>query len=122
MRFGSDPGSPWFTVVGVVRDVSQGGARSATRLQTIVPYTQVPELAGGVSLVVKTNIPPEQVIRSLKDAVRAIDPDVTVARAAPMSTLVADSIAVPRFLAFIVGSFEIMDVVIASIGVYGMIS
>jgi putative ABC transport system permease protein len=122
MRFGSDPGSPWFTVVGVVRDVSQGGARSATRLQTFVPYTQVPELAGGVSLVVKTNIAPEQVIRSLKDAVRAIDPDVTVARAAPMSTLVADSIAVPRFLAFIVGAFAIMAVVIAAIGVYGLMS
>jgi predicted permease len=122
VHFGSDPAVPWFTVVGVVREVSQGGARSAPRIQAFVPYTQVPELGGGVSLVVKTRIAPERIVRSLKDAVRAIDPDVTVARAAPMASAVADSIAVPRFLAFIVGAFAIMAVAIAAIGVYGLMS
>ena len=120
MRF--DPAAPWFTVVGVIDDVKQGGARSAPRLQTFVPYTQVPELAGGMNLVVKTAIPPDQLIQPLTQAVRSVDPDVPLAQVAPLADRVSGSISEPRFLAFIVGLFAALAVILAAVGVYGLMS
>jgi len=117
---GGDP--PWRTVVGVVGDVKQQGARGATRLQTFAPYWQVPELRGGLNIVLETATAPEGLIQPLRVAVREIDPDIPVTGAAPMTDLVAQSIEEPRFLAFIVGLFAMLAVVVAAVGIYGLMS
>jgi putative ABC transport system permease protein len=122
IRFDARPDAPWFTVVGVIADVKQTGARGATRNQTFIPYWQVPELAGGMNLVVKTSIPPDRLVQPLQQAIRLVDPDVPLARPSTMVSIIGESIAEPRFLAFIVGLFAILAMIVASVGVYGLMS
>jgi putative ABC transport system permease protein len=105
IKFDVRPDARWFTIVGIVADVKQTGARAAPRLQTFLPYWQTPELAGGMTLVLKTATAPESLIAPLRAAIREIDPDVPVAGVTTMSALVADSLAESRFLALVVAVF-----------------
>ena len=83
MRFGGSPDAPWFTVVGVVADIKQGGARSAPRLQTFIPYWLFPERTGGPSLVLKTAVPTDAVVAPLRQAVTQVDPELPVSGITP---------------------------------------
>jgi putative ABC transport system permease protein len=118
MRF-SDNG-PWFTVVGIVGDVKGQGARAELRGQTYIPYWQLPE--PGVAIALKTFGDPEVLTAPLRHAVREIDPDMPVSNVATLSSLVADSIDEPRFLALLVGIFAGLALLLASIGIYGVLS
>jgi len=121
VKFGSLT-APWHTVVAVAGDVKQQGARAETRLQTFIPYWQLPELGGGLNIVLKTAASPEALIQPLRFAVREIDSDIPLTRAAPMRDLVAQSIEEPRFLASIVGLFAAVALIVAAVGVYGLMS
>jgi len=122
VRFSQDAQTPWFNIVGVVNDVKQTGARSAQRFQTFLPYWEVPELAGGLNLVLKTAVAPEQIVQPLRQAVRDVDPDVPVAAIETMDDLVSQSMDEPRSLASIVGLFACLAVIVAAVGVYGVIA
>ena len=122
VKYADDAEAPWFTIVGVAADVKQGGARSAPRLQTFIPYWHMPREAGATNVVLKTAGDPTQMIAPLRQAVRELDRDIPVANASPMTDLVADSIAEPRFLATIVGIFAALAALLAALGVYGVIA
>jgi putative ABC transport system permease protein len=118
MRFSDD--GPWFTIVGIVGDVKGQGARAELRGQTYIPYWQLPE--PGVAIALKTFGEPEVLTAPLRHAVREIDPDMPVSNVATLSSLVADSIDEPRFLALLVGIFAGLALLLASIGIYGVLS
>jgi putative ABC transport system permease protein len=122
IKFESRPDAPWFTIIGVVADVKQTGARAEPRLQTFLPYWQTPQLAGGMSLVLKTATSPESLVPALRSAIREIDPDIPVAGVTTMSALVADSLGESRFLAWLVTLFAGLAVLVAAVGVYGLLS
>jgi putative ABC transport system permease protein len=115
----SDEGQ-WFRIVGIVGDVKQQGARVEPRAQTLIPYWQLPE--PGVAIVLKTHGDPEPLTAPLKQAVRAVDPDMPVSGIDTMSGMVAESIDEPRFLAMLVGVFAGLALVLAAIGIYGVLS
>jgi predicted permease len=121
MRFGDDA-APWFTVVGVAADVRQQGPRLEPRLQTFLPYWQLPELAGGMNLVLRTSSGPEQVAQPLRDAVRGIDPDIPVAGLTTMAATVRGTLDEPRFLASLVAVFAALAAIVAAIGVFGLMA
>ena len=122
IKFDQRPEAPWFTVIGVAADVKQTGARGEPRLQTFLPYWQTPELAGGTNLVLKTATAPESLIPAVRAAIREIDPDIPVAGITTMAALVADSLGESRFLAFLVALFAGLAVLVAAVGVYGLMS
>ncbi|HYN06503.1 MAG TPA: ABC transporter permease [Vicinamibacterales bacterium] len=118
MRFSDD--GPWFRIVGIAGDVKGQGARAELRGQTYIPYWQLPE--PGVAIALKTHGDPEVLSAPLRHAVREIDPDMPVSNVATMSSLVADSIEEPRFLALLVGIFAALALLLAAIGIYGVLS
>jgi predicted permease len=122
IKFNEAPDAPWFSIIGVVADVKQQGARSTPRMQTFVPYWQFAELAGGTNVVLHTTLPADTLVTPLRQAVREIDPDLPIARVTPMTKMVADSIETPRFLAVLTGTFAALAMLLAALGVYGVVS
>ncbi|HET7617103.1 MAG TPA: FtsX-like permease family protein, partial [Vicinamibacterales bacterium] len=111
---------PWFTISGTVNDVKVRGAQAENRAEMYVPYWQMPE--PGISLVLKTSVDPESLAGPMREMVRQIDPDLPVSEIASMDALVSDSVAEPRFFASLVGVFAVLAVVLAAVGIYGVMS
>ncbi len=122
VRFGGGR-FPWFTIVGITADIKQTGARGAPRGQMFIPYWQAaPLLADGTTLVLKTSVPPESVARALTEVVRELDGTIAISGVQPMVNLVAQSVEEPRFLALITGVFAALALLLAAVGVYGVMA
>jgi putative ABC transport system permease protein len=122
VRFG-DETSPWFTVIGVVADIKQTGARGEPRGQTFIPYWHAaPLLVGGANVVLKTSVAPDTIAKPFVEAMRGVDSSVPVSNVSPMTSLIAQSVDAPRFLALITGVFAVLAMLLAAIGVYGVMA
>jgi predicted permease len=87
------------------------------------PAAQQTELAiGRLSLAVRTHGDPGSAVASVRRLLHAVDPNIGVDAIVPMERLVVGSLARPRFYALSVGAFALVAVVLAIIGVYGMLA
>jgi len=118
IRFDDD--DPWATIVGIVADVKVRGAREASVVETYVPYWQRPQ--AGINVVLKTAGDPRALAEPLKRAVKELDPGIAVAGIATMEELVAESIGSSRFYALLVAMFAGLALVLAAVGIYGVMS
>jgi predicted permease len=120
------PGStrfPLLTIVGVVPDVKHASLREETAPEMYVLYNQKPwPSLLNMRVALRTKSDPAAVTGSLRDAIHAIDPDLPLAKVATLTTLVDDSMAQPRFSVFLLGAFGVLALLLASIGMYGVIS
>ena len=73
-------------------------------------------------MVLKTSVPPESVARALTEAVRELDGTIPVSGVRPMGSLVSQSVEEPRFLALITGVFATLALLLAAVGVYGVMA
>ena len=119
IRFGDDQ-APWMTIVGIVADVQARGAQDTSIVETYIPYWHNPE--AGINAVLKTAGDPRALAEPLKRAVKEIDPGIAVASIASMEELVAQSIGSPRFYALLVAVFAVLALVLAAVGIYGVMS
>jgi len=118
MRFESN--APWMTISGIVADVQVRGARGTSEVEAYVPYWLNPE--AGVAIVLKTAIDPMALAEPLKQAVKEIDPNVAVSSIATMDAIVAQANGQPRFYATLVAIFAALALVLAAVGIYGVMS
>ncbi len=118
IRFGPD--SPWATIIGIVADVQVRGARGTNEVEAYVPYWLMPE--PGVSLVLKTATDPAALADPLRRAVKDVDPGVAVASLSTMDAKIAESNAGARFYATLVAIFAGLALVLAAVGIYGVMS
>jgi predicted permease len=118
--------APWFTIIGVVRDVKQGGLGSKTGTELYVPFEVlarlVPFLFGNMHVVVRTALPVATVGPELRAIVRDLDPSLPVVDLRTMDEVFADSTAQPRFLTLLLGLFGGLALVLAALGTYGILS
>jgi putative ABC transport system permease protein len=120
VRFSESADAPWFTVVGVAREVHMRGARGESRSEVYLPYWQFPE--PGMNVVLKTAGPPELLAASLRQAVREVDPDLPVSGVDTLAAMVAGAIDEPRFFAALVSLFAALALGLAALGIYGVIA
>jgi predicted permease len=120
---------PWFTVVGVAKDVKQGGLdqKTGTELYFLVDQTsKAPPPAnlapGTMNVVLRTTLPPATLSPTIESAVRAADASVPVVRLREMDAVFAESIRRPRLLAQLLGMFAGLALLLAAIGTYGVLS
>ena len=121
--------APWYTVIGVAKDVKQGGVDKKTGTEFYflsdqaalqpAPYNFVPGL---MNIVLRTTLPPATLRGTIESAVRESDPTVPVVRLQDMDTVFDDSIARPRLLAQLLGGFAALALLLAAIGTYGVLS
>lgn len=108
------------TVVGVVADIHHAGPAAIPDGEAYATYAQLPARSGW--LVVRTTGDPATVATPLRVAMRDVDPNLPLALVRSMPSLVASSVAQPRFLASILTGFSGVAVVLAVMGVYGLLS
>jgi putative ABC transport system permease protein len=117
---------PWMTVVGVVRDVKEDRFNfRARRPVWYVPYAQQtfappPELP--LELVVRPTGDPAGLGAAVRAAVRDVDPDQPVSAASPLREQLDDVLIAERFSAFLVGALAVAGLLLAAIGLYGVMA
>jgi putative ABC transport system permease protein len=120
---GMDSGDePWYTVVGVVGNVRSASVTDRLRPTYYFDHRQRPAYRSrAVSYAVRTRLEPGQVIPALRRAVAAVDPEVPVV-IQPMRTNVARAVADRRFTMLVLGAFAALALVLAIVGIYGVVA
>jgi predicted permease len=133
------PTAPWATVVGVVTDVRQGGFLTDPPPTMFFPHAQSGVSAyytpGDMTLVIRTGCPsgtprsgatgrcdPLALVGAVRAIVRQLEPAATLARVQSMEQIVAASVASRRFSTQLLAGFAALALVLAGIGIYGVIS
>jgi putative ABC transport system permease protein len=110
----------WMTIVGVVGDVRQGGAVSPAYPQIYVPFAQLPDRSIVVSL--RTGGTPTALAAPLRQALAGVDPNLAFSQVATMEQRVASTLARPRVNALLLAAFAATAMVLAALGIYGVIA
>src|SRR5437016_6378910 len=112
----------WRTVIGVVGDVLHERLDGAAKPEMYLPVDQAINIESGPTIVVRAEIPAGAAAGELRAAVSAIDPAIAVDRIETMQQLVSVSVAQPRFRTMILAAFSLLALVMASIGIYGVMN
>jgi predicted permease len=109
---------PPVTVVGVVGDVRHEGLDQPVKAQLYLPLDQQPLPFAFVAL--RTTVDPGSLIRAVERVVHELDPTLPLSNVATLQDRLASSVAQPRFQATLVGLFAVLALVLAAVGLYGV--
>jgi predicted permease len=120
------PGKPespddWVTIVGVVNDVHQFELDADPKPQMYLTYAQAGFFAPR-HLVVGTSVEPRTLASAVRDAVWGIDKDQPVSNVSTMEDVLSESIARQRFSMILLGVFAAVGLILAAVGLYGVMS
>ena len=118
---------PWYTIVGVLKDVKQGGVDKKTGTELYFNFdqraAQNPAFnPGTMHVVLRTTQPIEALAGTIHAAVASLDPALPVVKLQSMEDVFADAIGRPRLLAQLLGLFAGLALLLAAIGSYGVLS
>jgi predicted permease len=119
IRLGPNPNDPWMTVVGVVGDVRMGVADDS-RPTAYVSARQ--DHWGGMTIVMRTTTDPTSLLPAVRREVRAIDPTIPVAEAHSMKQVQSMGLADRRLPMQLMAAFALLALVLAAVGVYGVMA
>ena len=115
-----DSTSVWMTVVGVVGDVRQEGPAAAAYPQLYVPLAQAPSRS--LLIALHTSGEPLALTPAVKRAISGLDANLALGRVATMDERVAGTLARPRVNALLLGGFAATALMLAALGIYGVIA
>ena len=132
---GADSSSDWLTVVGVVADLKQDSLDAPGALQIFVPVDQLEHSIveplrdeftvrqlRSMYVVVRGRASDDAMTARLRQTIRSLDPSLAIADAGPLSNTVAGSAAPQRFNLLLMGGVAFMALLLAIVGLYGLIS
>jgi len=122
-RGGGGGRSPWMNIVGVVRHVRYRTLESPSRVELYWPYEQTPFALGTMSLAIHTaSTDPRTLAAAIQRQVLTLDPDQPVYRIRTLRELVSESMARRRLSMFLLAIFAGAALVLAAVGIYGIMS
>lgn len=126
LRIGSNPSRPWVTVVGIVRDVRHNGVTDVIKEKFYIPHAQWHTSVGfpmrSMYLVARGRNNVEALLPSIRAEVRALDPSIPLASVMTMEDVVDAALSQPRFTSALFTIFSALAVLLAAIGMYGVLS
>jgi predicted permease len=120
VRFARDPTKPWTTIVGVVRDIKSDGLDIDGVPHIYVSTYQDPSRR--LSVVLRTSPPAALLEPQIRHEIQSIDPGLPVFNISSMDDVLDRSLASRRFSADLVGGFAGLAVLLASVGIYGLLA
>ncbi len=119
--FALDP----YTVVGVIADVKNGGVDRPADTSLYLPYTQVPATTGLLRapfVAIRSTGEPDAVASAVRSALREIDPSLPIAEVRTLAEVVTASESRPRFMTLVLTLFGGVSLLLAAVGIYGVIA
>jgi putative ABC transport system permease protein len=110
----------WREIIGIVGDIKQYGVDKATTNQSYEPFAQVP--FSSLNVVIRTNGPATALLGAIRPTVYAVDKDQPIGTIRPLEEIVADSVARQRFAMTLLTVFSLVALVIAAVGIYGVMA
>ena len=120
VAFGSGEPAVWRTIVGVAADTRHFGIRDGTRPAMYFPYQQVQRAA--MTMVLRTDGSPTDLISGVRSAVSTIDPALAASALVPMTDVVAGALVTDRFVTNLLAIFAVVALILAAVGLYGVVS
>jgi predicted permease len=120
VRFGKDPTTPWTTVVGIVKDIKSDGLDIDGVPHFYVSTYQ--DSSKRMSVVLRTSLPANQLEPQIRHEIQGIDSGLPVFNISSMNDVLDRSLATRRFSANLVGGFAGLAMLLASIGIYGLLA
>jgi len=111
----------WRTIIGVVKDVRQNDFIAEPKMEMYFSYRQMKDLVAN-ALVVRTSVDPLSLATSVRNTVWAVDKDQPVANIDSMEHIVAGAVARQRFSTLLLALFAGVALVLAAVGIYGVMS
>jgi putative ABC transport system permease protein len=134
LRWGLNvPGNtnPWYTIVGVAGDVVDGPLGSEAVLHAYVPFTEVPDaaiaapivgLVRGMTIALRGDIDAAALVAPARQVIRSVDPALAVSDVITMEQVLGEASAPQRFSATVLAGFAAGALLLASIGLYGVLA
>jgi ABC-type antimicrobial peptide transport system permease subunit len=121
ITFGRPDGdSTWREIVGIANDIKNFGIDRDSRMAVYLPFAQAP--SGFMFAAVRTAGDPSALAEPIRRLVTELDPGLAVARASTMDELVGRSLAPQRFTTSLMSAFAVVALLLAAIGLYGVVS
>jgi putative ABC transport system permease protein len=117
---GPDSKRPWLSIVGIAGDVHDTALEKEARPCVYIPYSQFP--SASMTLVVRSALDPRVFVGAIRDTVWSVDKDQPLTAVKTMDQYLADSISPRRFNALLLTIFASVALVLASVGVYGVMA
>lgn len=115
----SGPG-PWISVIGVVTDVRHHGLDRPVEPEIYVPYAQAP--VETMSALVRTTADPSALAPAAREIVWRLDPNLALDGTGPVSEIVRGTVEEPRFRTLVLNGFAALALLLAAVGIYGVMS
>jgi putative ABC transport system permease protein len=120
ITFGGGPNVTWLKIVGIVGDVRNESLNEPPYPQLYAPFVQ--QASNSFYLITRSTGEPTSIIPVLRNQIREMDATVPIFNSRTMEQIIADSIAVPRLNAMLIMLFAGLALVLATVGIYGVIS
>jgi putative ABC transport system permease protein len=122
VQWGGWPGAQWLTVVGVVNDVKVSALDAATQPMIYMPIFQIPRARPNVIFVARTDSSPAALAASMREAITSVDRELPAYDIRTMNDVVSESVAQRRFSTVLLSVFGATALLLAAVGVFGVMS
>ncbi len=120
INLGDPQENPWLTIVGIVRDTRHEALSAEPYSQMYAVHTQAPRRS--LALVVRTSGDPMSLVSAIRSRIADMDRDLPLSNMRTMDQILSESILRPRFNMLLITIFAVVAMVLASVGIYGVIS